>query len=142
MLRRAQSLYQPLHRGGETRFTNGLHEIVKRFSLEGPNGELIEGGEKHHCWHSFSSAAPDHFKAIYARHLNIEKDHVRCGHIQSCEHLRAIAAFAGNGELRKCHQQLPHAPASRRFVVCDQYSPLTLFHHSTPVATRNTATLA
>src|SRR5262249_48127398 len=139
MRRRTQPLLQSLHRDGEARLADGLYQVVERFGFECANRELIEGGKKYHLGHSLYSSTADHFKAVYTRHLNVEEDHVGRGNVQSCEHLRSVATFSGDGKLRKRRQQLSHTPARGRFVIGDQGCPLSLLHDSTPGPFRDMA---
>jgi hypothetical protein len=76
-------------------------QVIQRFRLEGANGELIKGGEEYDRRHALGSAAADNFEAINSRHLNVEKHHLGHGYVESCEHLGAVAAFAGDGKLRE-----------------------------------------
>src|SRR5262245_31697038 len=108
MRRRTQPLRQTLHRGGEARLADWLYKVVERLGFERADCELIEGGKKHDLRHSLYGSAADHFKAVYARHLNVEEDHVGRRRVQRRERLRAVATFSGDGELRKRRQQLAH----------------------------------
>jgi hypothetical protein len=126
--RRTQPFHQALHRGGEARLADGLHEVVERFGFECAKGELIVGRKKHHLRHPLYGSAANHFEAVYARHLNVEEDHVGRQRVQRRERLRAVAAFPGDGKLRKRRQQLSHAPARGGLVIDNQDSPLNLLH--------------
>jgi hypothetical protein len=54
--------------------------------------------------------------------------------VSSAVDFRAVATFAGNRELRKICQQLPHASARGGFIVGNQRCPFSL----SPRASRNT----
>jgi hypothetical protein len=91
-----------------------------RRCLKRANRELVVRGQEHDRGHARRRPPPDDLEAVDFGHLDVEKDHVGPEHIQSRQHFAAVAALSDDGEIGEAGQELAHAAAGGRLVVCHE----------------------
>ena len=72
---------------------DGFQQIIKGMLFEGLHRILVKSGQKHDVRPVFRIEHPDHFQAADARHLNIEKQHVRAQLVHRANRFHRVAAL-------------------------------------------------
>lgn len=97
-----------------------LQQIVEGMLLERLHRVFVVGGQKHDVRHAVGIQHADHFQPADARHLDIEKHHVRLQSVDLADGFDGVGAFADNRDLRLGLQQMAQVVARGRFIVNNQ----------------------
>ena len=85
------------------------------------NGVLVMRGDKHDSggWSGFEST--DHVEAIHPRHLNVKKEQVGLGSLDTAHRLSAVLGFSHNRDVRVLIEKAKYLPAGRGFVIYHEH---------------------
>lgn len=97
-----------------------LQQIVEGVLLECLHRVFVVGSQKHDVRHAVGIQHADHFQPADARHLDIEKHHVRLQPVDLADGFNGVGALADNRDPRFSFQQVAQVVARGRFIVNNQ----------------------
>ena len=99
---------------------DGFKDVVHRVGGERLDGVVVVGGDEHDRGHPVDADAAHDFQAVEARHLDVEEHQVRRHGGDRGHRVRAVTAFADDGQLAIGGQQRPQSSARQWFVIDDE----------------------
>ncbi|MNC40550.1 hypothetical protein D3C75_892670 [compost metagenome] len=114
-------LLQALQRFAQPLRFRRLQQIVKRMFFKGLHRVFVIGGQKDDVRHTIGIEHAYHLQPGDARHLDIQKHHVRLQAMDPANGLYRIGAFADNRDAIFRLQQMPQVIARGGFVIDNQY---------------------
>ncbi|MNS57398.1 hypothetical protein D3C72_902830 [compost metagenome] len=114
-------LLQALQRFAQPLRFRRFQQVIKRMLFKGLHRVFVIGGQEHDMRHAIRVEHAYHLQPGNARHLNIQKHHVRLQAMDPADGFYRIGAFADNADALFRFQQMSQVIARRRFIIDNQY---------------------